>query len=126
VKPKAAREPRFSRFPTVLLVSRGASARREAVYRAAPRTLSRAFFSLSNFFPDFSRYLELNGSGTHKPSIVRHSISQIANKAPACRKGNGDNMIPLRKCERAIPLRQLGMNCPADWIMVSASLIMML
>ena len=50
VKPEAAREPRFSRFPTVLLVSRGASARREAVYRAAPRTLSRAFFSPCRFF----------------------------------------------------------------------------
>ncbi len=88
MKPEAAREPRFSRFPTVLLVSRGASARREAVYRAAPRTLSRAFFSLPNFFPKARN----SGSGTQKPSIIRHSISQIANKAPACRTGDGDNM----------------------------------
>ena len=103
MKPEVARNPRFSRFPTVLLVSRSASARREAVYRAAPQSLSRAFFSLSNIFRRtpklaFEFAIELlpgltGPASSHRPSIIRHSISQIANKAPACRAGDGDNMI---------------------------------
>ena len=84
MKPEAAREPRFSRFPTVLLVSRGALARREAVYRVAPQTLSRVFFGPpADFFP---------GCRNYSPSIIRHSVSQIANKAATCRTGDGDNI----------------------------------